>query len=220
MTQIKISGLTDPRDAELVGSAGIDLATCVFHARSPRYVTLSQVWEIRRALPPQVALVGVFVDTPTPLVVQIAQGCGLDFVQLFGRETRADVQAVGPHAFKAVTIESPGEVDDAARTFLGRRGREGPAPALLVHLTGALAMAWHLVAEVSARAPIVLAAGGLEAASVRSAIAAARPWAVDVWDAVEREPGRIDRARLGAFVSAARAADDELAANPSQEDSP
>jgi N-(5'phosphoribosyl)anthranilate (PRA) isomerase len=50
----------------------------------------------------------------------------------------------------------------------------------------------------------VLLAGGLGPDNVRGAIEAVRPWAVDASRSLEVEPGIKDRARVRAFVEAAR----------------
>jgi phosphoribosylanthranilate isomerase len=47
-------------------------------------------------------------------------------------------------------------------------------------------------------------AGGLDAANVRAAIDAVRPWAVDASSRLEQAPGIKDAERVRAFVEAAR----------------
>jgi phosphoribosylanthranilate isomerase len=208
MTRIKVSGLRDPGDAERAGALGADMVACVFFARSPRYVNQAEAWAIRRALPPGVQLAGIFVDAPAPLVRIIADSCQLDWIQLFGAEPRSEVELLAPRAFKTVVVHEPGGCEQAARDFLGRRPRRHPAegPALQLHLAESAATAWAATAPVAARAPIVVSGPSLDAARVGEAIRQAQPWAVDVWDAVEREPGRLDPERFEAFVAAVRAA--------------
>jgi indole-3-glycerol phosphate synthase len=50
----------------------------------------------------------------------------------------------------------------------------------------------------------IMLAGKLDHENVRAAVDAVRPWAVDAASRLEREPGRKDRAKVRAFVEAAR----------------
>ena len=59
------------------------------------------------------------------------------------------------------------------------------------------------------RVPVLLA-GGLEPANVGDAIAALRPYAVDVSSGVEAAPGIKDHALIAGFVAAVHAADREV----------
>lgn len=206
MTRIKISGVVQPADAVLAAELGADILACVFNAHSPRYVSMQQAWAIRRAIPRRVQLCGVFVDTPTPVVRMVADGCQLDYVQLFGGEPRSEVDALGPTAFKAVTVGDSEQMEQAVRTYVGRWQRRTDEPGLLLHLSGAIGSAWELAAGPAGRVPLILAASELGAETVATALATTKPWAVDVWDAVESEPGRLDPTRLAEFIGAARQA--------------
>ena len=64
---------------------------------------------------------------------------------------------------------------------------------------------WTLAGRLAAGRRLVLA-GGLDAGNVGEAIAAVRPWGVDVSSGVESAPGRKDVDRIRAFVGAARTA--------------
>jgi phosphoribosylanthranilate isomerase len=204
VTRIKVSGLVRPEDADAVSRAGVDYAACMFHARSPRYVTIEQAIAIRRALSSTVAFVGVFVDTPAPLVQRVADHCRLDHIQLFGTETRGTVDAMRTHAFKAVTVISREEAELAARTYLGHRGGLASEPALMLYFPESVADPASLVPVSARRSAVVLAANALDADNVAATVRAVRPWGIDVWDAVESQPGQIDRVRLAAFVTAIR----------------
>jgi indole-3-glycerol phosphate synthase/phosphoribosylanthranilate isomerase len=61
----------------------------------------------------------------------------------------------------------------------------------------------HLDRAAAARGRVMLA-GGLDAANVRAAIEAVRPWAVDASSRLEQAPGVKDAERVRAFVEAAR----------------
>ena len=64
---------------------------------------------------------------------------------------------------------------------------------------------WAQAARLSARTQLVLA-GGLIPANVAAAVAAVRPFGVDVSSGVEAAPGQKDPGRIVEFVRAARAA--------------
>ena len=194
MTRLKVSGITTAADAALAVEAGADIIACVLNPASPRYVTLEQVWSVRRAIPPEVLFVGIFVDAPVPVVQRIVSHCGMDRAQLFGREPRALVDSMG-RSFKAVTAATSSEVAEAARTY-GHK-RSGAPPDLLLHLVQAAETDWQAVADASAHANVVLASARLgEPEAVHEAVRVAHPWAIDVWEAVESVPGQLDRERL------------------------
>lgn len=207
MTRIKISGLVTPRDAEVVAGLGVDYAACIFYAPSPRYVTIETAVDIRRTLPSHVRLVGVFVDTPTPIVQRIVHHCRLDYAQLFGAETRASVEMLRPHAFKAVTVSAASDVEGVLRTFVGRFGPNEEHPALVLHYADTVATPWAETPADIERMPLFLASRHIDAASVGSTVAASKPWGIDVWNSVESEPGKLDYTRLEDFVGAVREAD-------------
>ena len=206
-TRIKISGITNPDDARLAARLGADLVAFVYWPRSQRYVTLEQTWAMRRALPSQVATVGIFVDAPLPLVQHVMHHCALDHAQLFGTEPRSEVEALAPHAFKALRIDRPEAVEQGLRSYLGLRPSRHAAPALLLNLGGALAEGWAAAEAACVKAPVLLASPALDAGKAGDAIAMARPWGVDVWSAVEAEPGKLDPDRLAGFIDAVRRAD-------------
>jgi phosphoribosylanthranilate isomerase len=64
---------------------------------------------------------------------------------------------------------------------------------------------WSAAARLAARTQLILA-GGLKPANVANAIAAARPFGVDVSSGVEARPGVKDPMKIHEFVRIARAA--------------
>jgi phosphoribosylanthranilate isomerase len=205
MTRIKLSGIVQPEDAALAADLGVDIVACVFNARSPRYVTLEQAWALRRAFGGGGLFAGVFVDTPAPVVQALAAAAQLDLIQLYGDEPRGEVEALGPRAYGTLRVDEPSQAEAPVRQALGRRGRRHEGPAIALHVRAADTRDWPALTPLTARVALVLSGAGITAATATEVVAATRPWAVDVWDAVEQAPGQLDPARLAAFVAAVRA---------------
>jgi phosphoribosylanthranilate isomerase len=202
LTRLKVSGITTAADAALAVEAGADIIACVLNPASPRYVTLEQAWSVRRAIPPEVLFVGIFVDAPEPVVQRIVSHCGMDRAQLFGRESRASVESQG-RAFKAVTVATSSEVAEAVRTYANKRS--GAPPDLLLHLVQAAETDWQAAADAAGQSSVMLASARLSDPDVvHEAVRVAHPWAIDVWEAVEAAPGQLDRDRLARVAESVR----------------
>src|SRR5947208_10057332 len=76
---------------------------------------------------------------------------------------------------------------------------------------------WNAARDLARRTQLVLA-GGLNAGNVAAAIAAVRPFGVDVSSGVELEPGIKNPLEIASFVRAARAASGAAAAAARSED--
>lgn len=205
LTRLKLTGLTRVEDAAAAAAVGVDVVGFVFYARSPRYVPAARVWEMDAVLPPGIQRHGVFVDTPPPLVQRVVDQLELDAAQLFGAEPRQDVESLSPHAYKAVTVATAAECEAAGRAFGTRRARRGD-PGLLIHLTRLDPSTWRELAAIARKVPLAVGVPVADAAAIRRLVEAVRPWGIDVWEAVEHEPGRIDAARLADVAAAVRSA--------------
>ena len=208
-TRIKCCGITRVEDALLAARLGVDAIGLVFTPSSRRCIALSRALEIRRALPPLVDVVALFMDDEPALIEAVVETLEPDWLQFHGDEREADCRAWGKGFFKAVAMG-----DGAAA--LARLGDYPHAAALLLdgHASGTgggsgMAFDWNLVPRHLPQAIIV--AGGLDADNVAAAIRAARPWAVDVSSGIESAPGIKDPARMIAFVDAVRRVDLEQA---------
>ncbi len=153
--------------------------------------------------------VGVFVNTPVEAISAILDATGLDLAQLHGDEPEEAVAALQGRGFKAVRPADAAAAVDALRFA---RYPFASAPQLLVdayHPTlygGSGHMGdWTLAEAISSAAPRLMLAGGLTPDNVPRAVAAVRPWAVDVAGGVEVAPGRKDHAKIRDFIAAAHA---------------
>ena len=200
MPRVKICGMTRHEDAELAASLGAWAIGFVLWPQSKRAADPAVAAGIARALRRRVELVGVFVNPTLDEVVHAAEGIGLTHVQLHGDEGPAFCTAVaertGARVIKAIGIASGADMRAIERfhtdLHLLDSGRGGSGQT----------WDWELVAQRRSRVPVLLA-GGLTPDNVADAIAAVRPWGVDVASGVESAPGVKDPAKVEAFVAAA-----------------
>lgn len=197
---VKIDGITTVEDAVLAASLGADAVGFIF-AASPRQIAPEVVRGIVAALPAHVLTLGVFVEEARERVVEIVETAGLGGAQLHGHESADDTrwirQQVGT-VFKAFGAGDPA---------VGHASEYGADAVVVDNPRGGgsgEAYDWTLAQPVPAEVPLVLA-GGLSPGNVAAAIAAVRPWGVDVSSGVEAGPGRKDPAKLRAFLAAAKA---------------
>ena len=206
-TRVKICGLTNLEDALAAARVGADLLGFVF-APSPRQVTPAAAAAIIDRLPPLVATVGVFVDLEPAAILAIADRCRLDYLQLHGDESPAVCRVLaGRRLIKAFRLGQGGARPDldlyreCGTLFLfdtlvpGRAGGSGRT------------FDWQLIDRRWAGDYFMLA-GGLNPENVGRAIAAVRPWAVDLSSGVESRPGKKDHQQLAALMAAVRRADE------------
>ncbi len=200
--QVKVCGLTRADEAVACAQAGVHAVGCVFYAKSPRCVTAAAAREIRRALPPEVSCVGVFVDEPFEGVMATASQAGLTAVQLHGNEPPVVVERLrreGLFVIKALFADRAPGLDAAlnysASAYLVECGR-GVLPGGNAH-----AWEWGRAAALGERHPLILA-GGLTPENADQALRAALPDAVDVSSGVEAGPGRKDIRKVEQFIAA------------------
>ena len=199
-----ITNLEDAREAARLGAWAIGLN---HHPQSPRFCQPDAAVEIGAELRRRLEVVGVFVDPTLDEVVAAAENESLTMVQLHGGEGPAFCREVGRRTgckvIKAMRVRSTADVRaaEAYRTDLHlldayRPGQPGG--------TGE-SFDWDLLSGRESAVPLILA-GGLTPSNVDEAIAASRPYAVDVASGVERSPGIKDHDLMAQFAERARAA--------------
>jgi phosphoribosylanthranilate isomerase len=204
-TRIKICGLRDAATAALAAEAGADAIGIVFHPPSPRHASLEEARAVAGALPAFVQAVGLFVNAPEARVREVLAAVPLSLLQFHGDEEPAYCAGFGLPWLKGVRVGAGTDLLECRRRFTG-------AAALLLDAsvpgeyggTGA-SFDWSLVPRGFA-SRIVLS-GGLTPANVGGAVAAVRPWAVDVSSGVESSRGVKDAALIQEFVRSVKDAD-------------
>lgn len=202
MTRVKMCGITRPEDARAAAAAGAAAIGMVFWPGSPRAVDTRAARDIVVALPAGVPAIGVFVNQSVDEINAVIDEAGLFGVQLHGDEPLDVIGRIRRPVIRSVSVDAafidqiPAQVTvllDAVDPE--RRGGTGRT------------IDWTAAADVARRRAVVLA-GGLTPSNVEQAIAAVRPYAVDVSSGIESAPGVKDHARIRAFMDAVRRADE------------
>jgi phosphoribosylanthranilate isomerase len=207
MARVKVCGITNLEDALAALEAGAELLGFNFYARSPRYVSPGAARRVVERLPEGVECVGVFVNEPAPEAVERAvRESGVGAVQLHGDETPEFCRALrNLTTIKALRV-GPGFTAEAAAAY--------PTDAVLLdaYVAGEWGgtghtFDWSLARRTREAVPKLFLAGGLRPGNVAGAVAAVRPFAVDVCSGVETSPGRKSLPLMRRFVEEVRAVD-------------
>jgi phosphoribosylanthranilate isomerase len=222
-TRIKICGVTRVEDALASARAGADAIGLVFHPSAPRFVPLDRVKEILAALPPFVTPVGVFVNTDSREILDLAYQLRLRMVQLNGNEP-ADMIAElrGLSVIKAVRVSPATFADELSKwreqiELLDLHNLRG----IVLETAGTrqpggsgVANDWSAIRQRQDEGdfdglPPMIAAGGLTPATVASVVRDLDPWAVDVSSGVESRIGMKSREKIEDFVAAVRSVEQD-----------
>lgn len=216
-TRVKICGMTRPEDIAAAVEAGADAVGLIFYPKSKRYVSLDLAARLRRAVPAFVDVVALFVNADDDAVKQVIEVVGPDLLQFHGDETPDACQRYGRRYMKAFRVGGPGAdtAGQLARTCAAYRGAAGWLFDSYSAGYGGSGLSFEhaLLQDVRADsqgAPLILS-GGLSPDNVQPAVAALRPYAVDVSSGVEDAPGIKSAARIRAFLQAVQRADAEVA---------
>ena len=195
---VKICGITNREDALAAVEGGAAALGFNFYPRSPRYLDPERAAELIAAMPAGVWKVGVFANEPPERIIELAHRLGLDVVQIHGDEVR---YPAGLRIWKAATVDENFRLADLDQY---------PAEAVLLDAPagdayGGTGRAFDWSKAAGATELKIILAGGLDAANVRQAIAAAHPWGVDVCSRIESSPGRKDHVKMAQFLKEATA---------------
>jgi phosphoribosylanthranilate isomerase len=215
MFRVKICGITNTRDAEVVGAAGADAVGLNFFSKSARFIEYAAAKAICGALPEGVLRIGLFVNEEPAEVRRAFESLSLDAVQLHGDETpqylaelgeipvicalRLSREGIAPvHQYLAAAAEngrSPRAVllDSFQKGCYGGTGKTANWPE---------AAQYYSPRNGVALPPLILA-GGLTPENVAIAIDAVAPFGVDTAGGVERSPGVKSPEKVRAFVQRA-----------------
>lgn len=201
---IKVCGLRTKDALAAAVDAGADAVGFVFHAYSPRHLATAEAQAIAEAVPRGIEKVAVFLH-PTQAELDLAiDAVRPDWVQADAADLAALRLPAGQRLLPVYRTDRPLPArQDLPRRYLLESGRSGAGERA----------DWSEAARLAAAGELVLA-GGLNATNVAGAIAAVRPFGVDVSSGVESARGVKDAALIRSFISAARASHALVASSP------
>lgn len=199
---IKICGLRTLEAAQTAAESGADLIGFVF-ADSKRKIDVATAATISAAVKGP-GKVGVFVNQPLSEVLEIADRCHLDYLQLHGEESPEYCLALNRPVIKACRVRqdfTPATIADYPAGYLlldsfvpGQPGGTG------------IPFDWHAVSlRIGRPRQKFLIAGGLTPENVSEAIRILNPDGVDVSGGVETD-GVKDSGKIRRFIAAAQSA--------------
>ena len=197
-TRVKICGITRVEDGAVAGARGADAIGLNFYPPSPRSVDLETAAAIRRALPPFVTAVGLFVNADRETVEESVERVGLDMLQFHGEESPEDCGEFGMPYLKAVRVVEAVDLRAHGQRYAAAAALILDTPDEKLWGGSGRTFDWDLV-PTDLALPVILA-GGLTADNVAEAVRRLRPYAVDVSGGVEASPGIKDPVKIGRFI--------------------
>jgi phosphoribosylanthranilate isomerase len=195
---VKVCGLRTRPDVATAVDSGADAVGFIL-TPSPRQIAPAEVRRLVDDVPPGVLTVGVFRGEPVDEVRAAVDESGVRAIQLHGDEPPSHFDALGDLGLPLIRATSPaGDL---------RNGSFGEDLLLVDSPKPGSGTAWDwtdLAGVIDGR---WLLAGGLNPGNVGAAVAALRPWGLDVSSGVEVSRGVKDPSLIRAFLAAARTAE-------------
>ncbi len=201
MVKVKICGITNSRDYELVNGLGCDYTGFIFYKKSPRYITPETAAQL--SFPGRTSLrAGVFVQEPIEAVRSVFNTARLDIVQLHGDESPEYCRELGLPYIKAFRIhdESCIEsfwnyetnyilVDTFVKDTFGGTGKSIDT-----------ALIRKVIEAGAGMGKRIIVAGGIHSGNVGT-LMRLNPFAVDINSGVEESPGKKDHEKTKQIFS-------------------
>lgn len=203
MVRVKICGITNLDDALCAAENGADAIGFIF-AKSPRQISVEEAVSLRRALPPFVSTVGVFVEPEPAYAREVCELVGLDYIQYHGGdEERLLFAGFNPAQFiRAISVATEADLAAITNSSAGHILLDTKVQGL----SGGTGKTfdWTLAAKAKSYGRKIILSGGLNPENVQEAINVAAPDAVDVASGVESTSGRKDHQKMREFIRRAK----------------
>ncbi len=193
IVKVKICGITTYEDARAAIDMGADLLGFNFYPGSSRYISPEDAARIIDKLPAFTDIVGVFVNAELDEIMETADRCQLDWVQLHGDEEPAFCKEFLNHnvkIMKAIRVKKQKDVDKAEEYFTDAILLDAFDPSKYGG-TG-LTFDWNIIGHINKR---VFLAGGINPDNAAKAVKLG-VYGIDVCSGIESEPGRKDKKKM------------------------
>ncbi|MBI5122550.1 bifunctional indole-3-glycerol phosphate synthase/phosphoribosylanthranilate isomerase [Candidatus Roizmanbacteria bacterium] len=190
--RIKICGVRDLKIAQKAISAGADFLGFNFVPTSKRYLDPKNAEKIISSIKGKIKTVGVFKNSPSDHVNEIAERLDLDFIQLHGNEDVEYRKKIKRKIIQMIDVDSHFRGNDKEECLLLDRKIQGKGN--MVDLGEA---------EKFTGKHYIFFSGGLTPENVGDVVAKVRPFAVDVAGGIETN-GVPDIKKIESFIKNAK----------------
>jgi phosphoribosylanthranilate isomerase len=192
-TRVKICGITNKEDANMVSILGADAIGFVF-AESKRRITPEKAREIIKELPPFITTVGIFVDETLKEINELAEFIKLDTIQLHGSESEEYCSKVNRKVIKSIQVTK----NDTRESLINKMQDYSVSAFIIDPGKGSgKTFNWEIARKINK--PIIIA-GGLNPENVGQVIRKLKPYGVDVSTGVEKDFGIKDKEKVEKFI--------------------
>lgn len=212
---LKVCCIASPDEARLAiahGAAALGLVSSM--PSGPGVIDEALIAEIAARVPPTIETFLLTCLQEAEAIVAQQRRCGTSTLQLVDHVPHAELRRLraalpGIRLVQVIHVRDAASVDEAcaAAPFVDALLLDSGNPTLAVKQLGGTGRVhdWALSARIRERAGVPLfLAGGLRAENVAQAVAAVRPFGLDICSGV-RSDGRLDATKLAAFTAALRA---------------
>lgn len=199
MSKVKICGLTEIREAEIVNQYSADYAGMVlFYPKSRRNLTIGKAKEIITVLSSNIKKVAVVVS-PTVEQIKNCKEAGFDYIQIHGICTKEVLYQSELPVFLAINIGNGGIGEVMGHQKIIGYTLDGKVPG------NGETFDWKLVKSFNRQGKLFMLAGGLTPENVAESIHILKPDIVDVSSGVEYKNGKgKDPEKISQFIREVR----------------
>jgi len=213
MVRVKICGITNHEDALFAAESGAHALGFIF-APSPRRIEPVKARDIIRRLPPMIKTVGVFVDESPDKIKEIVSYCGIDLIQMHGKESPEACGRFMPSVIKAIAVKDESVLKDIPSYRGNVRGLLLDAYSEKTAGGTGKVFSWDLAVKIKEMGMPIILAGGLRPSNIAAAVSIVRPYAVDVNSGVEERPGKKNHGLIRELFERLRRFDEEGVPTP------